>query len=751
MADDQALSSLYVMLGLDTVNFEAGADRASKIADNTAGNIDKSFASISEGRGGLMLTEDALGFRLPRHLNNLLAKMPGVATAFSAILPIAGVVVAIDVIGKLIAKHDEAIQKAREQAQAWSAFTDKLNDNSDALQTENDKLRNTIAIYGGKSPNLVKVALDEAVVAADKLYGGLKKDIEELEKLEQATHVSLFKQMMGDAGDAAEEMQPFLDGILKVEAASKKAIATAKESGDAKQVEAAQTKADADVQLAYGNAITKTADLWNKSHELMNKGIGTFTHNAKGQIIIIQDQTARMTQLGKVSDELKDQMHNAALGADHMALSLKVGLEDPAKSAKKLQEANEALARSNKELGDAENKEAASKALLALSGVKVTADVEAQITAIKVAATKQQYSNDMQAAVQHLNIVTQTAGATKSQIEVAQNAIIAMAANFQTKMNDEQIAGNNKRFTEQEEADKKQAELTQKIGAENLKFTEEMSKLNLDEQKKTEDELVRTNQVTAAQDTANRLGFEKQNYKIVVDGIAATRAAISADDADQAVKQLALDHKLEEEQKRHEAAMNGIVLAAEQKKAQDITAAENKIGHAIAETAAKSIVQSKNMGDAFKALGKQMMTAALTSLLELETVEGRKKLVKAKSAASGAYTGVMDMDLPPMIGFPLAIGSAAAAFAGVMAFEQGGVVPHDAMAMVHKNEMVLPPHIAQAILASSGAGGGTHHYHVDARGADAGVEQRVTRAMQAFENRAVARSISAVNDRAGRR
>src|ERR1700727_1894699 len=117
---DQALSSLYVLLGLDTVNFEKGANDAKKIADSTAGDIDKSFASISEGRGGLMLAEDAIGIRLPRHLNTLIAKIPGVASAFSAMLPIAGVAVAVEIIGKLIAKHDElvaAIQKAAIEAQ----------------------------------------------------------------------------------------------------------------------------------------------------------------------------------------------------------------------------------------------------------------------------------------------------------------------------------------------------------------------------------------------------------------------------------------------------------------------------------------------------------------------------------------------------------------------------------------------------------------------------------------------------------
>src|SRR6202020_3664137 len=117
---DQALSSMYVLLGLNTVDFEKGANDAKKIAKDTADGIDESFGSIAEGRGGLMLAEEAIGIRLPRHLNTLIAKIPGVATAFSYMLPIAGVAVAVEIIGKLIAKHDElvaAIQKAAIEAQ----------------------------------------------------------------------------------------------------------------------------------------------------------------------------------------------------------------------------------------------------------------------------------------------------------------------------------------------------------------------------------------------------------------------------------------------------------------------------------------------------------------------------------------------------------------------------------------------------------------------------------------------------------
>ncbi|MGH9593343.1 MAG: hypothetical protein ACRD5L_09650, partial [Bryobacteraceae bacterium] len=39
-------------------------------------------------------------------------------------------------------------------------------------------------------------------------------------------------------------------------------------------------------------------------------------------------------------------------------------------------------------------------------------------------------------------------------------------------------------------------------------------------------------------------------------------------------------------------------------------------------------------------------------------------------------------------------------------FDQGGVVPHDMLAMVHKDEMVLPKDISQPLQSSLAEGGG---------------------------------------------
>ena len=51
-----------------------------------------------------------------------------------------------------------------------------------------------------------------------------------------------------------------------------------------------------------------------------------------------------------------------------------------------------------------------------------------------------------------------------------------------------------------------------------------------------------------------------------------------------------------------------------------------------------------------------------------------------------------------------------------MAFEQGGIVPNDSMAMVHANEMVLPSHLSEGLQSMIGKqsknGGSSRPVHV---------------------------------------
>ena len=88
-----------------------------------------------------------------------------------------------------------------------------------------------------------------------------------------------------------------------------------------------------------------------------------------------------------------------------------------------------------------------------------------------------------------------------------------------------------------------------------------------------------------------------------------------------------------------------------------------------------------------------------------EDAHMKEVVTNAKSAASGAYNAMVGI---PYIGPFIAPVAAAVAFAGTMAFAEGGwdQVPADQVAMIHKNEMILPAHIANP-LRESLQGGGT--------------------------------------------
>lgn len=113
-----------------------------------------------------------------------------------------------------------------------------------------------------------------------------------------------------------------------------------------------------------------------------------------------------------------------------------------------------------------------------------------------------------------------------------------------------------------------------------------------------------------------------------------------------------------------------------------------------------------------------LKAAALQALIGKES-HASQTLLDAKGAAAGAYNATVGI---PFVGPVLAPAAAAVAFTGVMAFAEGGWdrVPSDQVAMIHKNEMVLPASIAEPVrqMAAAGAGGGggqpLHIHAVDA-------------------------------------
>src|SRR5260370_41816162 len=91
----------------------------------------------------------------------------------------------------------------------------------------------------------------------------------------------------------------------------------------------------------------------------------------------------------------------------------------------------------------------------------------------------------------------------------------------------------------------------------------------------------------------------------------------------------------------------------------------------------------------------QYLESELIGLAIHKSLADQHKLVDAKKAFRGAYAATTDI---PIIGPVLAPIAGATAFAAVMAFERGGIVPKDTLAMLHRNEMVLPAHVSNDVM-----------------------------------------------------
>lgn len=120
-----------------------------------------------------------------------------------------------------------------------------------------------------------------------------------------------------------------------------------------------------------------------------------------------------------------------------------------------------------------------------------------------------------------------------------------------------------------------------------------------------------------------------------------------------------------------------------------------------------------------QSLTQSLIQAGIERLNGVESV----KLGNAKEAASNVYASVSGW---PVVGPFLAPELAAVAFAAVMAFEKGGIVPDKGLsmargtdsvpAMLTPGEAVLPREMTGLLMQAAKNGGGSatihnHHYH----------------------------------------
>jgi hypothetical protein len=159
------------------------------------------------------------------------------------------------------------------------------------------------------------------------------------------------------------------------------------------------------------------------------------------------------------------------------------------------------------------------------------------------------------------------------------------------------------------------------------------------------------------------------------------------------------------------------VMALHQKIQMDQQKSVDKMSQTVTTGITGWISGSETFGRAMQQMWQHTAMAAISSMVRMsaqelighalhKTIVMDEKETDAKLAATKAWT--MAMGLPVPLNFVAAPIMAAAAFAGAMAFEQGGLTGEGGLSVLHPKEMVLPQHLSDFVQkAASGASGDT--------------------------------------------
>ena len=140
-------------------------------------NVDRAQHSVYEAREAVTLLGEEVGVRLPRAVASLLARIGPLGAVLEVAFPVLGALALVDVVSKLIEKHEKYAQELRKSAEEETNLTIKDRDRTESLELTNQKLEDQIGkIENRPSANKLSEALLEAKTRADELASSLESD-----------------------------------------------------------------------------------------------------------------------------------------------------------------------------------------------------------------------------------------------------------------------------------------------------------------------------------------------------------------------------------------------------------------------------------------------------------------------------------------------------------------------------------------------------------------------------------------------
>jgi hypothetical protein len=606
---------------------------------------EKIKTSMYEARGGLMMTEHILGVPLPRHLNSLIAKIPMVGAAFATMLPIIGIVLAIEIIEKLIAKHDAALAKIKEVKDAWDEVHDgerKVGEEILTLQAETDELNGQFL----KALQERLKVLDEQTL--DKLTEQFKKLETAADKTFTSMRIGWLQIWLGSGGT-----NEFVD----------------------------KAKADIDDLFHHVQSMKDAGKSTNDIGEMLKAQADIVAHDLITKDLSKEETAAKQKELEIMRDMTKE--YTAQKTLEDLKVKKETSDED-----KKIYAAAEAKYREEKAIYDAQQR-----------GQEERRRAEEHYTEERKKAKEKEIKEAER-------LEEEEVAATKAVTSAYEKVQLA---------------------TQQEQ----------------LRYMIEYAKLQDSAETDAARHRLAMHQATRAQTEAADLAAAKREQETEMLGYNTELNNLNS----MAVKDVAKIQELNDKkllaEKKYQMQRQRIIEKSEEESEKIVRQCEERMADAVAQNVAKSIVENKNMGAAFKKTGEEMLENLMMNVMKSIMIHNTEKMDAARTAGSKAYEWASGAG--PIIATAVGL----AAMAECLAFAEGGLVPGSGdgdtvPAMLTPGETVVTKALTQQVADSQSGNNrrATTHIHptfaptihaMDAEGVDRVLEKHSAKFEKHFQ------------------
>jgi hypothetical protein len=226
--------------------------------------------------------------------------------------------------------------------------------------------------------------------------------------------------------------------------------------------------------------------------------------------------------------------------------------------------------------------------------------------------------------------------------------------------------------------------------------------------------------MTIDQQIAEETRFAEEEYQIKLRALQEEEAALDAGGRDYLEKLRAIQDREKELTQAHENELTRIRDKAEEERNARVLSARTQFDDSIARGLTASIMGHETWSRMLISLGDQVVSGMIQNALRSMLAEDMTKEKDAAAAARKAFNAGMMLPFPAnIIAAPV---MAAGAFAAVMAFQEGGIVPGVGRgdivpALLEPGEGVVPRGVMEGLsnIARSGGMQGSRTYHLHVR------------------------------------